>query len=447
MPNSPGHTTNLEDGLVMRGATLDDADRLADYNTEMHSEPDEPPAWMRAWTHDLITKPHPSMSLDDVILIEDTNTGQIVSSCIYFQQTWSYCGIPVPFGRPELVSTHPDYRNRGLIRKQFDLMHRWGTERGHLVQGITGIPYYYRQFEYELALEIAATRGSSIAEMPKWPESERDERPTVTLRKAERSDVPFMVKARANAIARSLFAPDVTPAELEYQLFDRDELNTVAKTPLVIEDQIGNVIGFATITARPEYHRVDVSSIEFAELPMFRTFTQPFLKTLRAHIELVLGNEQKAIQPVSVQLTDGHPALPFLGKSFTGNDRRYAWYMRAPDLPKLLMLIAPKLEERLLGTVFEGLTGEKVLNFYRTGLSINFDKGQIAEVESTKFPERKKSMASLPDLTFLQLLFGRRSMSEIGHLLVDAYVNSDEDELLLDTLFPKMPSDTHFAIS
>ena len=117
--------------------------------------------------------------------MEDSSTGEIVSSCVYFQQSWNYCGIEVPFGRPELVSTHPDYRNRGLIRRQFELMHRWGDERGHMVQGITGIPSYYRQFGYEMALEMGIRRSTSLAQLTEWTD---DEARTVALRPAERSD-------------------------------------------------------------------------------------------------------------------------------------------------------------------------------------------------------------------------------------------------------------------
>lgn len=443
MPNSPGWKTVLQDGLVMRGATRDDADRLAEFNTVMHSDEDEPLEWMREWTRDLVLKPLTSISLDDIIIIEDTKTGDIVSSCVYYHRDWSYCGIPVPFGRPELVSTHPDYRNRGLIRKQFELMHRWGDERGHLVQGITGIPYYYRQFGYELALEMGTSRNAYVSKMPKWKD---DEQKTLVLRNAEKADLPFMVQLHASATARSLFAPVVTAADLEYQLFDRHPDTLIAKTAVIIEDEAGSPIGFTSFVARPEFESAEVSMLEFVELPMFRELTQPFLKSFRSLLEQVPENKGKSVQHLSVKLSEAHPAQAFLGKPFVREGRGYSWYIRTPDLPKLLMLIAPKLEERLVDTVFEGLTAEKVLNFYRSGLVLKFENGKIADVKTLKFPERGKSMANLPDLTFLQLLFGRRSISEINHTLVDAHANSDADELLLDTLFPKMQSELRSGI-
>ncbi len=444
MTTEPGWQTSLEDGLVMRGAVAADADHFAEYSTRMHSDDDEPAIWIEQWVRDLLTKPHPSMSLDDVIIIEDTATGQVVSSCTYFQQAWSYCGIPVPFGRPELVSTHPDYRNRGLIRRQFDLMHRWGDERGHLVQGITGIPYYYRQFGYDMALDMGTDMITATALLPKWKEEDKR---AVRLRAAERSDVPLLLELREKAATRALFSVHVTPEELEYQLFDRHEDSATARSPFIIEDASGTAIGSIVFTLVSELKKMDVISLDFTELPMFRSLTEPVLKCLREHIDGQSKKVRDSIERVFIALPEEHPARPFLGNQFLRRDLGYAWYVRTPDLPKLLMLIAPKLEERLVGTVFEGLTAEKALNFYRTGLNLKFEDGRLAAVEPLRFPERRGSAASLPDLTFLQLLFGRKSIGELADSMVDARADKEEDELLLDTLFPKMPSDTRFTIS
>ena len=44
-----------------------------------------------------------------------------------------------------------------LSRIQFEEVHKWSAERGETVQAITGIPFYYRQFGYEMALDLDAT--------------------------------------------------------------------------------------------------------------------------------------------------------------------------------------------------------------------------------------------------------------------------------------------------
>jgi len=48
--------------------------------------------------------------------------------------------------------------------------------------------------------------------------------------------------------------------------------------------------------------------------------------------------------------------------------------------------------------------------------------------------------ASFPDLTFLQLLFGYRSLEELEYAFADCQVESDEARALLTALFPRQPS-------
>ena len=48
----------------------------------------------------------------------------------------------------------------------FATIHAWGVARGELAQGIGGIPYYYRQFGYEPAIETGAGRIGAVARVP-----------------------------------------------------------------------------------------------------------------------------------------------------------------------------------------------------------------------------------------------------------------------------------------
>jgi hypothetical protein len=45
-----------------------------------------------------------------------------------------------------------------------------------------------------------------------------------------------------------------------------------------------------------------------------------------------------------------------------------------------------------------------------------------------------------PDLTFLQLLFGHRSLDELEAAFPDCVTRGQEPRALLQTLFPKAPS-------
>src|SRR5574342_812775 len=116
----------LGDGLILRRSSPADAEALADFCARIHSDngPDQPDLRVGAWVRDLLTRPHPTFHVDDFTVVEEAATGRIVSTMNIIPQTWTYEGIPFAVGRPELVGTLPDYRNRGLVRLQFDEIHR-----------------------------------------------------------------------------------------------------------------------------------------------------------------------------------------------------------------------------------------------------------------------------------------------------------------------------------
>jgi Acetyltransferase (GNAT) domain len=117
------------------------------------ASPEAPLNWhVPYWTRDMFSGRHPLIGPHDFAVVEDATTSTIVASTCLLRYTFEFEGIPVPFGRPEVVATMPEYRNRGLIRAIFPLIHGKSEARGDLVQGITGIQNYYRQFGYEYAI-------------------------------------------------------------------------------------------------------------------------------------------------------------------------------------------------------------------------------------------------------------------------------------------------------
>ena len=193
---------DLGDGLILRRSPPADAEPLADFCGRIHSDdgPDKPDARIAAWTRDLLAKPHPTFHADDFTVIAEAATGRIVSTLNIIPQTWTYEGIPFGVGRPELVGTLPEYRNRGLVRIQFEEIHKWSAERGELVQAITGIPYYYRLFGYEMALDLSGRRFGYEVNVPKLKDGETE---PYLIRRATEADLPFVAQVY-DASIRSL---------------------------------------------------------------------------------------------------------------------------------------------------------------------------------------------------------------------------------------------------
>ena len=140
-------------------------------------------------------------------------------------------------------------------------------------------------------------------------------------------------------------------------------------------------------------------------------------------------------------LGTSHPAYEALTDSLPGVREPYAWYIRVPDLPAFIRHIKPALEKRLAESIAVGYSGELKISFYRDGLRLAFEKGQLQSAESWKPKIEDKESVAFPNLTFLQMVFGYRSFDELNYAFADCYWNTNELRRLLEILFPKKLSD------
>src|SRR5690349_106943 len=108
MSGATQHGRDLGDGLILRRATAADIEALAAFNAQIFrwSDEDGPNEGMGIWTRDLMRGGHPTVGVDDMTVVEDQESGAIISSLVLISQRWSYGGIPIEVGRPELVGTH-----------------------------------------------------------------------------------------------------------------------------------------------------------------------------------------------------------------------------------------------------------------------------------------------------------------------------------------------------
>src|SRR5262245_5611794 len=187
--SAPSYRCDLGGGLVLRWSTAADAERLSEMYVEAfrHEKNTPPSPNLPTWVRDMLGGHHPLIAPGDFALVEDTDRGRVVSATCLLDQVWEYEGIAMTVGPPVLVATDWDYRERGLVRAIFELIHARSAARGHLALGITGIPYYYRQFGYEYALDQDGHRFVSFVAIPHLKDGEPE---PYTLRDAGLDDLP-----------------------------------------------------------------------------------------------------------------------------------------------------------------------------------------------------------------------------------------------------------------
>ncbi len=431
---------DLGDGLILRRSSPADAGRLVDFNGELHREAgsEEPEEYVATWVRDLMTKEHPTFDVGDFTLVEDTHTGAIVSSLCLISQTWSYGGVEFGVGRPELVGTRPDYRQRGLVRAQFDVIHQWSAERGERVQAITGIPHFYRQFGYEMGLTLGGSRAGYKPQVPKLKNGEEE---PYLLRPAAEIDLPFISQVYEQATERYPVACIWDESLWRYEL-GKSEKNVNRRALSVIDNAEGETVGFLAHSAHLYQGRVGAAVYELKPGISWLAVTPSVVRYLWA-----LGEEWAARDPKQeletfvFWLGAQHPVYDAFRDRLPHARPPYAWYMRVPDLPGFLRHVSPVLEQRLAGSALVGHTGELKVSFYRSGLRLAFEGGRLVAVEPWQPTPEAGGNAAFPDLTFLQLLFGYRSLEELDYAFADCWTSNDEARALLQSLFPKQPSD------
>jgi GNAT superfamily N-acetyltransferase len=452
----PTYVGDLGDGLIRRWTTAADTEKVGRLMASVFRDgADKPP---RAREMDearvVMSVAFPFMGPGDFAVVEDTSRPErpLVACTSLFRHQWSYAGIPFGVGRPEEVATDPDYRNRGLIRSLMEMVHARSTAEGHLVQAITGIPYFYRQFGYEYVLDLDGCRNTPVTAIP---EKTRNEPEAYSLRLATIDDVPALQSLYNQRRGNSLVWHETTEAFWRYHVESWHDpavagkdvtLVGLGKRLHMIMNAAGDTCGFAWVVAVRWNDEIRVTALELASGVNWQAAMPSVLRALCSlgHEAPCLGPDVAPLGAISFHLGRAHPAYEVLGQRLAPHHKPpYAWYLRVPDISAFIRLITPVLEERLARSVLTGHTGELLIDFYRGGLCLQFERGRLASIESWKAPPfGDNAHAGSPALTFLQMLFGYRSLAELRAIFPDVWAD-EKAALLLDTIFPALLSTVH----
>jgi hypothetical protein len=433
---------DLGAGLILRRSTPEDANALADFNAGIHGHDDLDGKRVAAWTRDLLTRPHPTLRPDDFTIIEEASSGRIVSSLNLIPQTWTYEGIAFGVGRPELVGTLPEFRGRGLVQIQFDEIHQWCVERGYIVQAITGIPYFYRQFGYEMALDLA---GRRFGYEPQVPKLKADEDEPYHIRPATEADLPFVAEVYNQAIRRYAIACVRSLAVFKYELTGQSENNINRYPMLIIEDKAEEQVGYFQHPDNLGKTGLTALWYELKRGVSWLAVTPSVVRYLWNQGQEYAKRDGKVCTSFGFMLGAQHPVYEALGEDLPTVRNPYAFYMRVPDLPGFLNHIKPALERRLAESIAPGHSREIKINFYRNGLHVVIEKGKLRTIEPWKPTSKEEGDIAFPGLTFLQAVFGYRNFDELQHAFADCWCDHEDVRVLINILFPKKLSDV-FAI-
>ncbi|MEM7128279.1 MAG: GNAT family N-acetyltransferase [Chloroflexota bacterium] len=454
---APNSEKELGNGLSLRWSTEDDKEKIAHLLGMVFREnADEPfSAAMADWAALCARDDFPFSGPNDWAIVEDHNKPEspvVACTCLWSHQ-WRYADIPIGVGRPEFVATDPDYRNRGLIRAIFDLLHERSQANGDLVQAITGIPYFYRQFGYEYVLDLGGRRTIQTAQIPT---ANKNESESCSIRVAEPDDIPTIMRLYAQGRQNSLLWHEANEAYWTLMVNFWEEPETKSRSPFdfdwsnrvyMILDGSNQVCGHIIFSAVRHGKSVTVRQLMLEPgINLYRLYPS-LLRTVQQIGEALPCNKPDVpLSEIELRLGRSHPMYEMLGlTSATLEETPYAWYIRMPDVPAFIRKICPILEDRLARSSMAGHTGELKVALYKSGLLMQFKEGKLVSVEPWRPALYENPNAGCPPLVFLQLLLGYRSLTELRKIFPDVWARK-EANLLLNVLFPKVRS-TVFALA
>jgi len=434
----------LEGGLVLRWSRPEDAEPVVRlYSQVFRPSAEAPPnQHIPIWTRDLFSGRHPHIGPHDFALVEDTASGTLVAATCLLRYTCEYEGIPFGFGRPEVVASLPEHRNKGLIRAIFELIHARSTVRGDLVQGITGIPYFYRQFGYEFAAELDHNMTVAFAAIPQRKLEEREQPEPYTLRPATVDDIPQLRRLSDRERAGSVISARISEDYWRWILQGMDPKALERWRVYSIVDTQGRGVGYLQMAPGRWGAAAAVDGLMVEPGTPLASVLPPVLRGLQPLAEATtpIRPETPPAGAINFRLHTGHPLRAALGDiAYAARPYTYAWYLRVADLPGFLRHIAPVLERRLAESAMSGYHGELTLDFYRGGLRLAFEHGRLTAAEDWRKSLYGEGKAGFPPLVFLQALFGYRSLDELRYCYADVWAEQDAAPLL-ETLFPARSS-------
>lgn len=394
----------------------------------------------------------PGSRPDNVLYVEDVESGRVVSSLSLIPQTWAYEGIPIAVGEVGIVSTRKAYRKRGVVREQFEEYHRLARQAGCLISVIMGIPYFYRQFGYEYIIPMGgdiALRPEQVPDPPQEQGQEPAPAPTqdassgvadscaekpsaspYTFRVAGAEHMPILQRFYAE-LTKDLCVTSIMPGEIWLYQDGLPESCGDRKITYLVE-RGGEPLGYVRMAANELSGWAKGVVIYSAYLPHHELC----LAALRFAKRLAL--EERKEKRIRIRTPIAIPLIQ-LAADLGGELRPpYAWQVRVLDPVGFMLTIAPVLERRLAESVWAGLSQDWVMGMYRENIVLRFREGRLLNVATA--PHVDKHDLRCPPEVMPMIWLGYRSVQEIVDWYPDAHCKDKDAGRLASVLFPKRDS-------
>jgi predicted acetyltransferase len=363
---------------------------------------------------------HPEMTDKNYFIVKKGD--QVAAGLLLLPQTWVIDGVEIKVAEMGCVGTRPEHRRKRLQRILNEKFDEYARENGYDLCVLAGIPYFYRQFGYQYAVDLDISTTIVRDKIP--IESSLSRRDIVE------ADIPMMDellrKTQERYMVKSIRTQGVWSMQQKTSTYGGDGFKGAALT------RNGELVGYyrfvedekdSTLNIRELCHSIEASEKEV-------------LATLSKHAE------EKGLVKIKTAMAHVDPISEYLGELGGTRNKPYAWQVKPLDLYGLMEKLRPAFEKRIAESSFKGLSKELRFNFFKFAVKMEIVKGAIDSMEKY-YGEEKRILAFNP-YAFIQLITGYKSREEITAAYPDFGVRDDHRELV-DVLFPKGPGYIHYT--
>jgi hypothetical protein len=388
-----------------------DIERLNVFNELIHGDDVGP------FTQTIIEH-HPASDPLNFPFIEDTATGEIVSALCLIPWRWQCDGVTLRCAEMGIVGTSEAYRKQGLIRWLNDYFQERVAAGEYDLCMIQGIPYFYRQLGYEYAIPLEGGYRVDLHTIPDaMPEG-------ITLREATAEDIPLLMKF--DATSSNYLDIYAERDEAIWQFLLGPSLEGAYRAPTTIASgSDGKPLGYWRVFNQSMFGGLHVG--EASDLPA------QMVQAAFVHFkQLATERDEKFIR---LNLPVNHPVTRLAPQLYAMDT--HAWQILIPDPVRTLSTLKAAFEKRLANSPYAGLTETYIINLYRNAYGLQFENGQLTEVQDLGF--REGGHLRLPPNLLPMLLMGHKTRAEMREFCLDVGCALNHRPLT-DVLFPRLRS-------
>ncbi len=361
---------------------------------------------------------HTEMTNDTYFMVMEDD--EAVAGLVLIPQMWSIGGVELKVAEMGCVGTKPEYRRKRLQWVLNDKFDEYAREEDYDLCVLAGIPYFYRQFGYQYAVELDYLTEIDTERLPDEP---------ISFRAFKEHDILEAQRLLEETQRRYLVHSVRTKAIWKMQR----ETGTYGAEPFkatsVTEDE--KIVAYYRWWLNKKEQTFLIRELVLRD----GSYAEKVASVIRAEAE------RQGCKRINTKLSHEDDFSRYLIGLGAKVNKSYAWQVKILDPESFLRKLGPLLEQRLMDSKFKELSKVLKMNFWKYALEVTFEEGKLLEVKQISDAGR---VLGLNPYASIQLFLGYRSREDLEYAYPDFYVRDGLDELI-DVLFPRKPGYIHYC--